>query len=83
MERLTRRIGPMIELQTTIKEGLSRLAQYEDSGLMPEDIGKLHHAKWISRRFGEEYKVVQCSLCHTTWDYDFYYCPNCGAKMDL
>ena len=28
----------------------------------------------------EEY-FVKCSECHTLCDYDYKFCPNCGAKM--
>ena len=40
MYRHTRRIGPMIEVQYTIQEAISKLAQYEDVGLEPEEIDR-------------------------------------------
>ena len=44
------------------------------------------HGRWI-----DEYPFVRCSVCNAEWlncrtDNEpnlFYYCPNCGAKMDL
>lgn len=44
------------------------------------------HGRWI-----DEYPYVRCSVCNAEWlncrtDNEpklFYYCPNCGAKMDL
>lgn len=49
------------------------------------------HAHWIE---GEDINckpIVECSHCGDVWHLDgdsdpfhdhFYYCPNCGAKMD-
>ena len=44
------------------------------------------HGRWI-----DEYPYVRCSVCNAEWlncrtDNEpklFYYCPNCGARMDL
>jgi hypothetical protein len=36
---------------------------------------------WIKRRFSEDVYGVECSVCHTTWDYDTCFCPYCGADM--
>lgn len=44
------------------------------------------HGRWI-----DEYPFVRCSVCNAEWlncrtDNEpklFYYCPNCGATMDL
>ena len=38
------------------------------------------HGWWIEEGFS-----IRCSECDGVWDniWDFIYCPNCGAKMDL
>ena len=50
------------------------------------DAAPVVHGCWI-----DEYPFVRCSVCNAEWlncktDNEpmlFYYCPNCGAKMDL
>ncbi len=55
--------------------------------IMPTvDAVEVVHGRWV-----DEYPYVRCSECYAEWfncktDNDpkfFYYCPNCGAKMDL
>ena len=72
-------------------EWFTRLAQrqFEIIGLIDEaptvDAVEVAHGKWI-----DEYPYVRCSECNAEWincrtDNEpkmFYYCPNCGAKMD-
>ena len=49
------------------------------------DVAEVVHGRWI-----DEYPYARCSECNAEWincitDNDpkiFYYCPNCGAKMD-
>ena len=49
------------------------------------DAVEVVHGWWV-----DEYPYVRCSECNAEWlncrtDNDpklFYYCPNCGAKMD-
>ena len=49
------------------------------------DAVEVVHGRWI-----DEYPYVRCSECNAEWincrtDNEpkmFYYCPNCGAKMD-
>ena len=51
----------------------------------PVDAVEVVHGRWI-----DEYPYVRCSECNAEWvncrtDNEpslFYYCPNCGAKMD-
>lgn len=50
------------------------------------DAAPVVHGCWI-----DEYPFVRCSVCNAEWlncktDNEpmlFYYCPNCGANMDL
>ena len=42
------------------------------------------HGEWILQASGRDCK---CSVCERYWipfgdEYDFKYCPNCGARMD-
>ena len=42
------------------------------------DAVEVVHARWAF--IGEECCV--CSACHNASPVDYYYCPECGAKMD-
>ena len=52
------------------------------------DAVEVVHAYWIRHAYAEEENGLlvpnyECSACHS-WERDEgYYCPNCGAKMDL
>ena len=50
--------------------------------LKPVDAVEVVHGVWRKRQFTESWQGYECSNCHTTWDAETYYCPNCGAKMD-
>ena len=43
------------------------------------DVVEVRHGYWIDGKCGH-YKI--CSECKQIADFDFDYCPNCGAKMD-
>ena len=42
------------------------------------DVVEVRHGKWIDGKCGH-YKI--CSECKQIADFDFDYCPHCGAKM--
>lgn len=47
------------------------------------DVAPVVHGKWI---FHDDKPLgfnTECSVCHAEGMLDGYYCPNCGAKMDL
>lgn len=56
------------------------------------DVVEVRHGEWEYRQLDEyKYYEVTCSCCGAKYwgNYDaynepdeFYYCPNCGAKMD-
>ena len=49
------------------------------------DVVEVKHGEWEKRTFiifDSEKVGYRCSECHTTWDTETNYCPNCGAKMD-
>lgn len=38
--------------------------------------------RWVKRQFADDCTTAyRCSECHTTWDANTNYCPNCGADM--
>lgn len=47
------------------------------------DVAPVVHGQW-----NDDVNSMICSECGMKWNYcdndvgDFYYCPNCGAKMD-
>lgn len=43
------------------------------------DVVEVRHRQWIDGKCGH-YKI--CSECKQIADFDFDYCPHCGAKMD-
>ena len=43
------------------------------------DVVEVRHGEWIDGKCGH-YKI--CSECKQIADFDFDYCPHCGAKMD-
>lgn len=51
------------------------------------DVVELRRGRWIYRQLpmplsdGSK-ECVECSICHTHWDGEMNYCPNCGARMD-
>jgi hypothetical protein len=44
------------------------------------DVEEVKHAFWRENK--TEYMLYGCSNCDCRVDYEFNYCPNCGAKMD-
>ena len=48
-------------------------------GCEAETYDIVKHGHWIDGTCGS-YKI--CSVCGQISDFDFDYCPNCGAKMD-
>lgn len=61
----------------------------------PADVAPVVHGQWDTNTDpGEEIKDFHCSVCEyllcdidtacmIPGENDFYFCPNCGAKMDL
>lgn len=49
------------------------------SAIPAADVVEVRHGRWLESNNGP---MQKCSVCGATgWD-GFYYCPNCGAKMD-
>lgn len=49
------------------------------------DVAEVKHGQWINERWeGLSSFSAECSLCskRTLAYFHYYYCPNCGAKMD-
>ena len=47
------------------------------------DAVEVKHGRWVKKQFADDCTTAyRCSDCHTTWDANTNYCPNCGAKMD-
>lgn len=48
----------------------------------------VRHGKWIIEDKYTDYRTERCSMCGWVANRDYiqdkwFYCPNCGAKMDL
>jgi hypothetical protein len=66
--------------------------QYADDRLdeIPAaDVVEVRHGRWEPDEFWRNHDIdyCVCSACQKYWihngdQYDFNYCPNCGAKMD-
>ncbi len=49
------------------------------------DVVEVRHGQWINERWeGLSSFSAECSLCgkRTLAYFHYFYCPNCGAKMD-
>ena len=78
------------------REMCADLAQERDElRRMLKEYKPVRHGKWLKTQepLGwNEVDCVECSACHESWvvdedyGYDFldfwFYCPNCGARMD-
>lgn len=70
-----------------IEDGLKTLDPVDDIVLLEKgvdlipaaDVVEVRHGYWVDGKCGH-YKI--CSECKQIADFDFDYCPNCGAKMD-
>lgn len=77
-----------------IEQVCDRLADYEDTGLSPEEVTGLcdelkrakgnEMARGFWRFFGRNYSttISKCSCCGALYDFTPPHCPNCGAKME-
>lgn len=64
-----------------IQNAIVRLAAYEDSGLMPDEIFPVKHGVWLP--VDELEDAFDCSECDAMVQKKYNYCPKCGTKMDL
>lgn len=69
----------------TIKAFISRITAQPSA-----DVQEVKHGHWIKSGKPHDYDIT-CSLCGDVGEYgletedavnDYYYCTNCGAKMD-
>lgn len=60
-----------------------RDALIEIGDLPAADVVEVRHGRW-ERIYDKSAggPRLRCSLCHSRSLYAFYYCPDCGAKMD-
>lgn len=60
------------------------LLRYVPTAYPKADVVEVVRGRWIKRQFADEPTAFgySCSECHSTYEVDTNYCPNCGAKMD-
>lgn len=46
------------------------------------DAEPVRHGKWEWKKYANGYETWECSVCRSPMITRFWYCPNCGAKMD-
>lgn len=46
-----------------------------------ERVGEWQYEKMVMPLSNHTKDSYRCSVCHTHWDCETNYCPNCGAKM--
>lgn len=46
------------------------------------DVQEIKHGEWIMTCNGDYYYCSECLNYKKPIDRDFFYCPQCGAKMD-
>ena len=47
-----------------------------------ERVGKWQYEKMVMPLSNHTKDYYRCSVCHTHWDCETTYCPNCGARME-
>ena len=45
-------------------------------------VGKWEYEKMVMPLSNHTKDSYRCSVCHTHWDCETNYCPNCGARME-
>lgn len=62
----------------------TKLLRYVPTAYPKADVVEVVRGRWIKRQFADESTAFgySCSECHSTYEVDTNYCPNCGAKMD-
>lgn len=77
---------------TSFEKAMYRLAEYEDTGLTPEEIKGTRIGKWVSLLVNrcdwkgkkqQYYQPISCSKCKSPNTKKTKFCPECGAKMEL
>lgn len=65
------------------------LAKSIMSDVPSADVAPVHHGRWITEPYMDNFITCRCSECMTASAVTsednksrFNYCPNCGAKMD-
>lgn len=66
-------------LDELFKEGRTMTPGYMANYLTKHGVTVQKHGQWLNGMSGN-YKI--CSECKQIADFDFDYCPNCGARMD-
>ena len=61
------------------KEGFPMTPGYMANYLTKHGVAVQKNGQWLNGMSGN-YKI--CSECKQIADFDFDYCPNCGARMD-
>lgn len=46
------------------------------------DAVPVRHGKWEWKKYPNGHETWECSVCRSPMITRFWYCPNCGAKMD-
>lgn len=66
-----------------------RLKYYEDNDpvLQAENVAPVRHGKWIDASISgvAHYRCTECGeYIEAVWtaNFNYHYCPNCGARMD-
>lgn len=67
--------------------GIETAMEYAET-LPTEDVSPVVHGRWVEDTHSNGSYDAECSICSESikWSgcmYNFNYCPNCGAKMDL
>ena len=62
----------------------TKLLRYVPTAYPKADVVEVVRGRWIKRQFADEPTAFgySCSECHSTYEVDTNYCPNCGARMD-
>lgn len=78
-EYIDREVIKKLMLKYGFKAPDMTITEFIDDELPGADVVPIVHGQWLKGMSGN-YKI--CSECKQIADFDFDYCPNCGARMD-
>lgn len=79
MDEYIRRGAAIEQFEDSTSAIPEKLARIRIEEIPAADVVEVRHGRWLESNNGP---LQKCSVCGATgWD-EFYYCSNCGAKMD-
>ena len=71
-------ISELGELATVMADGFEREVDIQPT----VDAEPVKYGKWEWKKYPNGHETWECSVCRSPMITRFWYCPNCGAKME-